>query len=701
MKIRNIFSIVALASSLMFAGCEKEEDRVGSFDNIKLDKTFISFPADGGSVDLKVTATEDWKFVIDENWPKVITFNSGKKATHDVWGNLTNDEADIKSSKDSWVQADVTEGKAGEVTVKFTAEAFTGGREQAVAIVCGGSKQHIVLRQGDLDPVQLTCKEIKETAAVGASYSTRGVVTKLGNYASYGAFYINDGTYEEDVQVYGSTKDSMKEYPNVEVGDSVYFSGTWSSYKNFENVTITKLKKSLAKVMSASREDVSMDGETLEIVVAFKGKGVNPVVPEAYQSWISVLGITSKNGIPTKLETNPADTAYVTVRVEANNGGDRSGVINFTSSTADASSEVIYSFTQKGAIIDATVTEFLAAAEGDTQYRVTGVITKIDANSKYHNADIIVSSGDFSSSVKLFRAVTSEGNIEDLGLAEGDVITVVGKRSSYNGTPQMAAGGVYESHIRYNKATLAEFLAAPVGNDIYAVTGEITAVANLNAQYNNVNITIKDESNTLYLYRVTTFDKSGIETLNPAVGGTITVAGKRGEYNGSAQMAAGGVVLAYSAPAGGGDEPQPGDDPYSIDLKYTLGANAVDNFVATINGKENVKALKFGTAKAQGDLTITVPAGSKRVSFYAIAWKGAATTLEFSGLGMTFGTQDIKANDAVSGNGPYTITVTDADYYTFTVPTALTEDLDIKITTAASAGNNTRAVLFGVKAFKE
>lgn len=702
MKIRNIFSIVALASSLLFTSCDKEEATVGSFDNIKLDKTFLSFPANGGTLDLKVTATEDWKFVVDENWPKVITFNDGKKASHDVWGNLTNDAADIKSSKDSWVQADVIEGKAGEVTVKFTAGAFVGGREQAVAIVCGGSKQHIVLRQGDLDPVQLTCKEIKEKAAVGASYSTRGVVTKLGDYAKYGAFYINDGTYSEDVQVYGSTKDSMKEYPKIEVGDSVYFSGTWSSYKNFENVTITKLKKSLAKVITASRDDVSMEGETLEIVVAFKGKGVNPVVPAAYQSWISVLGITSKNGTPTKLETNPADTAYVTVRVEANNGGDRSGVINFTSSTADASSEVNYSFTQKGAIIDATVTEFLAAAEGDTQYRVTGVITKISASSKYHNADITVSSGDFSSSVLLYRVVTKEGNIEDLGLAEGDVVTVVGKRSSYKETPQMAAGGVYESHKRYNRATLAEFLAAPVGDDIYAVTGEITKVADLSAQYNNVSITIKDDSNTLYLYRVTTFDKSGIETLNPAVGGTITVAGKRGEYKGSAQMAAGGVVLAYSAPAGGGDEPQPGDDPYSIDLKYELGTNASAG-VATINGQKDVKVLKIGTSSKAGDITITIPAGSKRAVFYAVAWKGKATTLEFSTGGVATGSIDIKANNGASNESPYTLTVSDkikeGDKYEVVVPEALPTDMDFKITTAS--GKNTRAIIFGLKAFKE
>lgn len=700
MKIRNIFSILALASSLVFAGCEKEEERVGSFDNIKLDKTFISFPADGGSVDLKVTATEDWKFVVDENWPKIITFNSGKKATHDVWGNLTNDAADIKSSKDSWVLADVTEGNAGEVTVKFTAEAFKGGREQAVAIVCGGSKQHLILRQGDLDPVQLTCKEIKETAAVGASYSTRGVVTKLGNYASYGAFYINDGTYDEDVQVYGSTKDSMKDYPNVEVGDSVYFSGTWSSYKNFENVTITKLKKSLAKVMNSSRDDVSMEGETLEVVVAFKGKGVNPVVPEDYQSWISVLGITSKNGIPTKLETNPADTAYVTVRVEANNGGDRTGVINFTSSTSEASSEVSYSFTQKGAILQVTVGEFLKAAVSPAQYRLTGTVKKISVSEQYNNADITVADA-LGNSVLVRRMKPASGKITDLTIAVGDKLTVVGQRGESNGTAQMV-NGVYESHVHYIPATIKEFLAKEVSDVEYIVTGKIVNIKEISASFKNATLTIADdEGTTLYVFRMKAAEGGpAIENIGLKVGDVLTVIGKRGEFNGSAQMVNGYYV---SHEAGSVDpEPEPGDNSYSIDLSYKLGANAYDDNVATINGKENVKVLKFGASKGKtGDLTITVPAGSKRVSFYALAWKGAATTLEFSGLGMTFGTQGIRANDGVAGQSPYKITVTDDDYYTFTVPTALTEDLDIKITTAASAGNNTRAILFGIKAFKE
>lgn len=234
------------------------------------------------------------------------------------------------------------------------------------------------------------------------------------------------------------------------------------------------------------------------------------------------------------------------------------------------------------------------------------------------------------------------------------------------------------------------------------MTGKIVNIKEISASFKNATLTIADdEGTTLYVFRMKAAEGGpAIENIGLKVGDVLTVIGKRGEFNGSAQMVNGYYV---SHEAGSVDpEPEPGDNSYSIDLSYKLGANAYDDNVATINGKENVKVLKFGASKGKtGDLTITVPAGSKRVSFYALAWKGAATTLEFSGLGMTFGTQGIRANDGVAGESPYKITVTDDDYYTFTVPTALTEDLDIKITTAANVGNNTRAVLFGIKAFKE
>ncbi len=660
MKLKYIFTALVAALTLA-VGCEDDLERY--LDEVQVSSSYVAIPAAGGSQTITVNAKSEWSF------------------------------GDIPE----WVKVTPTSGAAGETLVTFKAEAATSSNEAMLYLTCDGKSQIInVLQMTEKVDLPITsCKDFNEKGEDGKSYRVKGAVTKIAN-TTYGNMYLNDGTGE--AYVYGTLDASGAEKNflslGIEEGDIVTVEGprkTYSGTVELVNVTVISIEKSLIKVDSVSvKEPLPIEGGEFKAYLTCKGEGVSVVVPDDAKPWLSV----------TSIETSGTN-ATVTFNAANNAGGDRSTTLVFNTTSKGKSYSAQTTLEQKGAIIDATVKEFLAASEGDTQYRVTGVITSISASPKYHNADIVVSSGDFSSSVKLFRAVTSEGNIEDLGLAEGDIVTFVGKRSSYNSAPQMAAGGIYESHKRYNKVSLAEFLAASVGNDIYAVSGEITKVESLSAQYNNVCITIKDNANTLYLYRVTTFDKSNVEALNPEIGGTITVAGKRGEHNGSAQMAAGGVVLAYTAPTGGGEDPQPSDNPYSIDLKYSLGANAYDDNVATVNGTEDVKFLKIGAGDGKvGDLTITVPAGSKKVSFYALAWKNAATTLEFSGMGMTLKTLDIKANDGVTGSKDFKFTVADSDCYTFDIPIELTSDLDVKVTTAASVGNNTRAVLFGIKASK-
>ena len=375
MKIKNIITLV-LAGSFALAACNKEV-ATDSFDDIKLSSNYLAFSTSGESIDITVTATQDWKFIVDENFPKVITLYSKDKAgnkisaQHDYYGNLTNSESDIKSSVDAWVTPSVLEGKAGETKVTFTAEASKAGRELTVAILCGTHKQYIVMRQGDLAPVVMTCKQIKEEANVGASYIVSGTVTALGNYSSYGAFFVNDGTYGEDVQIYGSTKDSRTKYSNLEVGDKVKFKGTWSSYKNFENVEIISLTKSLIKLESEAAT-VAQEGDTLSIKVSFKGKGVCPVIPEDYQGWISILGVTTKSGTKTKIESNPADTAFVKIKVAPNEGlAEREGKVSLTSST----SEVTYTFTQQSAGTCTLTADGLPTAypEEETTVTLSGV----------------------------------------------------------------------------------------------------------------------------------------------------------------------------------------------------------------------------------------------------------------------------------------------------------------------------------------
>ena len=70
MKLRYLFSIV-LSTVLLFAGCVKEGP-TGSYDNIKLSQSYLSIPAEGGSVDVTLTATEAWNFVVSKSWPEVI-----------------------------------------------------------------------------------------------------------------------------------------------------------------------------------------------------------------------------------------------------------------------------------------------------------------------------------------------------------------------------------------------------------------------------------------------------------------------------------------------------------------------------------------------------------------------------------------------------------------------------------------------------
>ena len=499
-------------------------------------------------------------------------------------------------------------GEAGEYKITFSAEASASGHEIDLEIKAGSNTQILRVRQGSLEAVSYSNKDIQEKAVIGGTYKTSGVVTQLGDYSKYGAFWVNDGTTTKDVQIYGSTNDSKKNFPNVQVGDYVEFTGVWSSYSNFESAEISKHVPSLAQVLTESKT-YPIEGGEFYVKVAYKGSNFNPSVPEEYRDWASVVDVKTIAGVPSKIETNPADTAVVTVKLFPNAGGDRTGQINFTS----GSSKVFYEFTQAGAVIDATVAEFLAAAENDTQYRVTGVIRSVSASTKYHNADLVIAGG-LGETVTIYRAVTKEGNIEDLGLEVGDMVTFVGKRSSHNGTPQMAQGGVYVSHERYTKATVAEFLAAEESNVVYAVSGEIVEIKELSDKYNNVGITIKDGDNSVYLHRVTTFDKSSVVTLNPQVGGKITVAGKRGSYNGTPQMAAGGICLEYTAPTG--EKPEnPGEDVKSESIVMANCFSAATTFEVGTTYK--MGSLSCSYDHQNGTSASNYNAGDQGVRFYA------------------------------------------------------------------------------------
>lgn len=242
------------------------------------------------------------------------------------------------------------------------------------------------------------------------------------------------------------------------------------------------------------------------------------------------------------------------------------------------------------------------------------------------------------------------------------------------------------------KATVAEFLAAPVSStQYYILTGTISNI--VNTTYGN--FTLTDETGSVYVYGLTkeqleSNDKS-FSSLGLKEGDIVTICGTRDEYNGNAQVGGPAYYISHEA----GEEPDP-DSPFTSNVTWTLGESSYSE-TATINGQGPVDVLKLGTSKKTGFAYITIPAGTKSVEFYAVAWKGTTATLSFEIAGTQFGTQEVQGNEGAANTQPYTITVTDDDHYVVNSPMAAPTEMEVKVTTAGKG----RVILWGIKAITE
>ena len=396
MKLRYLFSMI-VASVLLFAGCVKEE-ATGSFANIQLDKTYLSIPEAGGSVSLKVNATEAWAI-----------------------------EGDIPE----WLQLDKVEGAAGETTITITAGAVSGGREVELCIKAGVNKQFFRVRQGSLEAVTATCAEVA-AGPDGKTFRVKGVVTSIVN-TTYGNWYLKDDTGE--IYVYGTLdKDGKtKNFSSLglEVGDVVAVEGPKKDYNGtieLIDVTVLSIEKALLKILTAE-PTVKAEGGEVTVKVAYKGKGVFPSVSADAQDWISIVSAETKFGEPTKIEPNPADTAIVKVKVAefAEYEPKREGTIIFSSSMKNDDDEIVstdtpFTITQTGLVVP-TIAEVITAG-ATSSAKTQGVIV-----AKYNRGALI---SDGTGYILIYKNAAMEEVV-------GDKIEVNGPTSLYGGMLQFTA----------------------------------------------------------------------------------------------------------------------------------------------------------------------------------------------------------------------------------------------------------------------
>lgn len=331
-------------------------------------------------------------------------------------------------------------------------------------------------------------------------------------------------------------------------------------------------------------------------------------------------------------------------------------------------------------IKDATVAEFIAAEVSTTQlYRLTGTITEIQ-NTTYGNLMLKDATGEvFIYGVKKDKDAGNT-SFSELGAEVGDKLTVVGQRGAYDTTIEMKSG--YCEKLEKDTTTpkfsvSTETLTAKAADKSvsFDVRGNVKwTVSSDNAAY-KVSPESGDGNGTVTVsFAENTTDKD--VTVKLTVSTTAEVATK--SYT---------VTLTHKGVSAAGTED------FSSSVEWTLGTNAFSE-KATINDVEDVPVLKIGSSKKAGTATLKIPAGTTKVSFYGVAWKGKTATIKASVGETQVATQALTANVGATSNSPYKLTVEDTDKYTITLPAKLETDTDVTVTTTTNA----RALLFAIRA---
>ena len=500
MKLRYFIPFFLAVVAAVFTACSDDNDPT-YFDEIRVSQSYVSLNTNGGSTSIDIKANGSWTV----------------------------------SEVPEWLTVSPASG-TGNGTITFSADAGEG-RTAEVLITCEGKTQRINIIQGIATVSNATCAEVL-AGPDSKTYRVTGTVTKIVN-TTYGNWYLNDGTGE--VYIYGTldSKGGTKNFLSwgLEVGDQITVEGPKTTYNGtveLVDVPVVKIEKSLIKcdsltVNGVKDDTLPLEGGEIVANLTCKGTGVAVDIPAEAQSWLGVVSTT--------VGANPT----VTFRALPNAGGDRSATVHFNTTDGKKTYTAEATINQSGAIVELNVEDFLDAAVGTNQYRITGVITKLYASDSQGKSFYIQ---DYSGNVLVYRA---ESFIES-GAKVGDIVTVVGQRGAYKDTPQMVSGKLEEVKYPVTEVSIADFLAKEDSKNVYyMVTGTIDEIAN--TTYGNLYLT--DGTNRLYVYgcypgygATGDFRKDFLAAAGIEVGDKLTMIGYKDTYNGTIELC-GGIYFSH------------------------------------------------------------------------------------------------------------------------------------------------------------
>ena len=752
MKLKYLFW-GALASLAVFAACEEPEQNLGTPD-IGLSVTEMTFDTAGGEQTLTVTATRDWMVETDADWV-VVSPESGSA-----------------SAEAQTVTVSVLEntGLDREVDLKFT----IGMKSKYLTVSQvgpGGSAEALIVYYNDYD------KEVAEkTYGSGTSWPYLDQFDGWMNQTGTGAADVEYAYSGMSARSNSTSDSSYSDYAgsgnnNMFFGKSAYLATKNIALGGAKDFTLTfgteKYSQDNGSVFTKSEFHIflSKDGNKwVELTdYSFAGDGTEGRWNLASADF-SVPSGTDNLSICIKVDVASSyrmDDLRLVIADKAGTSVDFTNAVemDFTAggNTGGGSTAAPESKGKK------TVAEFIAAADTQNYYELTGKVSRFNAT--YCSFDLTDDSG------KIYvYSVLDASKAEWSGkISNGGTITIYGKYLYYE---QKSQHEVVDAHIVsftagdnsgntgsgendgkyfiYKKAQTIESdksYVLAVGTKIAtAISGNYGYIQVEDATVENGDIVAKGtnafvftsvdggytirQSDDKYLFMTGTYNSFNVSS-DVTAGHVWTVAFENGEavitnnemnksiqfdsnYNsyGAYPDVRGTYPTLYEqttetdAPSGGNDGGSTGEageyEPQNI--TWTLGTKAYDGTSegtqaqkGTVNGVSVNNMLKLGTGSLTGDAVLHVPAGTTKIGFYCVAWKGKTAQVKFSIGGTEVTTISPTANNGATGNPPYTMTVTDSDWYEVSMPS--TAAADVKIETLDSA--NGRVIFIGLKAITE
>ena len=675
MKTNRFLGFIMSVAALAFAAtaCDDKKEDLGA-PSVEVEKSEISFEKTGGTETVQVTATRDWKATTEQDWISI-----GPKEGE-------------ASSKAVTVEIKVMEntGVDREGSVKF--DIGFDSKTLVVKQKGTGSVADMTVYKNDFDKAEAT-----KTYGTGTSWPYLDQFDGWKNATGTGAGSEEYSFKAMSARANSTSNSNYSDYAgsgsnNLFFGSNAYFS-----------VTGIKLQSATDYSLTFGAEKYSQDNGSL-----FKHNEFHVYVSNDGAKWVE-LEYSFPNGdkegrwdLATSNFTVPSGTTTLGIYVKVDVASsyrldDLCLAVASSAGTVIDFSKGVDLGTGGGGGGTTTPTEGTVASivSGKTDASVTlkdVLVTGVT------NKSAVVT--DATGSILVFVNATP-------GVKVGDKVTVTGTTGKHNGLMQItepkfqiASSGntvtypdpkaIDESNVSSYKSDVVEFVT---------FKGKVKK----NDVYYNIfigGVTDKDLSLSYFPGDMESFVDKEITVKGYFVGGgthyQIVAVNVDGKDITEAVENGGGNP-------GGGDNPggeTPDEGKFASNVKWTLGENAYDGTspdktrqTATINGVKVVTILKLGTSKNPGKATLTIPANTSKLSFYAVAWKGKTATLVASSAGTEVGTQAVAGNVGATGNPEYTISVSDSDHYTMSLSPQASES-NIEITTK----ENVRVILFGIVA---